>query len=86
MTRTIDFHAAKGLSGSRADDGESGEQAMLRWKQRERCVPLSLRAGGSMTPLHAISGMSGAVMVLPREGLRKTASSALRSYLLHWRK
>jgi nitrite reductase (NO-forming) len=30
-----------------------------------------------MTPLHVISGMSGAVMVLPREGLRDKTGKLL---------
>ena len=48
-----------------------GEQAVLRWKATRAGVFLYHCApGGSMTVLHVISGMSGAVMVLPREGLR----------------
>jgi nitrite reductase (NO-forming) len=72
MTHTIDFHAATGaLGGAALMLVNPGEQAVLRWKATRagvfvyHCAP-----GGSMTVLHTISGMSGAVMVLPREGLR----------------
>jgi nitrite reductase (NO-forming) len=55
-----------------------GEQAALRWKATRAGVFLYHCApGGSMTPLHTISGMSGAVMVLPREGLRDKTGKLL---------
>jgi len=51
---------------------------MLRWKATRAGVFLYHCApGGSMTPLHVISGMSGAVMVLPREGLRDKTGKLL---------
>jgi FtsP/CotA-like multicopper oxidase with cupredoxin domain len=72
MTHTIDFHAATGaLGGAALMLVNPGEQAVLRWKATRagvfvyHCAP-----GGSMTPLPVVSGMNGAVMVLPREGLR----------------
>ncbi len=72
MMHTIDFHAATGaLGGAALMMVNPGEQAVLRWKATRagvfvyHCAP-----GGSMTPLHVISGMSGAAMVLPRDGLR----------------
>lgn len=79
MTHTVDFHAATGaLGGAALMLVNPGEQAVLRWKATRagvfvyHCAP-----GGSMTPLHVISGMSGAVMVLPREGLRDKHGRAL---------
>ena len=51
---------------------------VLRWKATRagvfiyHCAP-----GGSMIPLHVVSGMGGAVMVLPREGLRDAAGKLL---------
>ena len=48
-----------------------GEQAVLRWKATRtgvfvyHCIP-----GGPMIPWHIASGMSGVVMVLPRDGLK----------------
>ncbi len=72
MTHDVDFHAATGaLGGAALTQVNPGEQAVLRWKATRagvfvyHCAP-----GGSMTPLHVVSGMSGAVMVLPRDGLK----------------
>jgi nitrite reductase (NO-forming) len=79
MTHTIDFHAATGaLGGAALMMVNPGEQAVLRWKATRagvfiyHCAP-----GGSMTPLHTISGMNGAVMVLPRDGLRDKTGKPL---------
>ncbi len=79
MMHTIDFHAATGaLGGAALMQVNPGEKAVLRWKATRagvfvyHCAP-----GGSMTPLHVISGMNGAVMVLPREGLRDKAGKLL---------
>ena len=79
MIHTIDFHAATGaLGGAALMLVNPGEQAVLRWKATRagvfiyHCAP-----GGSMIPLHTISGMSGAVMVLPREGLRDKTGKLL---------
>lgn len=79
MMHSIDFHAATGaLGGAALMQVNPGEQAVLRWKATRagvfiyHCAP-----GGSMTPLHVVSGMSGAVMVLPREGLRDATGKPL---------
>ena len=79
MTHTIDFHAATGaLGGAALMLVNPGEQAVLRWKATRAGVFLYHCApGGSMTVLHVISGMSGAVMVLPREGLRDKTGKLL---------
>jgi nitrite reductase (NO-forming) len=80
MPHNIDFHAATGASGG----GDltlinPGEQAVLRWKATRagvfiyHCIP-----GGPMVPWHIASGMSGAVMVLPRGGLKDGAGRPLR--------
>jgi len=68
----IDFHAATGgLGGGELTLINPGEQVVLRWKATRpgvfvyHCAP-----GGLMTPWHVVSGMSGAVMVLPRDGLK----------------
>lgn len=80
MAHSIDFHAATGgLGGGALTLINPGEQTILRWKATRagvfvyHCAP-----GGSMTPLHAINGMSGAVMVLPRDGLRDRSGKLLR--------
>ena len=68
----IDFHAATGAEGG-ADltHINPGEQVKLRFKATRagvfvyHCAP-----GGLMTPIHVLSGMNGAIMVLPRDGLK----------------
>ncbi len=67
----IDFHASTGaLGGGGLTHVRPGEQVVLRWKAVKpgtfiyHCAP-----GGSMIPYHVVTGMNGAVMVLPREGL-----------------
>ena len=56
-----------------------GEQVVLRWKATRtgtfvyHCAP-----GGPMIPWHVVSGMNGAVMVLPREGLTDGKGKSLR--------
>lgn len=71
MPHNIDFHSATGaLGGAELTLINPGEQVVLRWKATRtgtfvyHCAP-----GGPMTPWHVVSGMNGAVMVLPREGL-----------------
>ena len=56
-----------------------GEQVVLRWRAVKpgtfiyHCAP-----GGSMIPYHVVSGMNGAVMVLPRGGLSDRDGSPIR--------
>ena len=72
MQHNIDFHSATGaLGGGSLTLVNPGEKVVLRWKATRpgvfvyHCAP-----GGPMIPWHVVSGMSGAVMVLPREGLK----------------
>jgi nitrite reductase (NO-forming) len=71
MTHNIDFHASTGaLGGGELTMVNPGEQVILRFKATRagvfiyHCAP-----GGAMIPWHVVSGMNGAVMVLPRTGL-----------------
>ncbi|WP_316166021.1 MULTISPECIES: copper-containing nitrite reductase [unclassified Bradyrhizobium] len=71
MPHNIDFHSATGaLGGAALTLINPGEQVVLRWKATRtgvfvyHCAP-----GGPMIPWHVVSGMNGAVMVLPRDGL-----------------
>lgn len=71
MQHNIDFHASTGaLGGGSLTLINPGEKTTLRWKATRpgtfvyHCAP-----GGPMIPWHVVSGMSGAVMVLPRKGL-----------------
>lgn len=72
MQHNIDFHAATGaMGGGELTLVNPGEQAVLRFKATKtgvfvyHCAP-----GGSNIPYHVVSGMNGAIMVLPRNGLR----------------
>jgi nitrite reductase (NO-forming) len=72
LTHNIDFHAATGaLGGGALTHVAPGEQVVLRLKATKpgvfvyHCAP-----GGIMIPWHVVSGMNGAIMVLPRDGLR----------------
>lgn len=72
MAHNVDFHAATGaLGGAGLTLVQPGEEVVLRWKALKpgvfvyHCAP-----GGTMIPFHVISGMNGAIMVLPRDGLK----------------
>lgn len=72
MPHNIDFHAATGaLGGGELTMVNPGEQTTLRFKATRagvfvyHCAP-----GGPMIPWHVVSGMNGAIMVLPRDGLK----------------
>ncbi|MGH6663947.1 MAG: copper-containing nitrite reductase [Pseudolabrys sp.] len=79
MAHNIDFHASTGaLGGAALTLVNPGEQAVLRFKATRagvfiyHCAP-----GGPMIPWHVVSGMNGAVMVLPRDGLKDASGKAL---------
>lgn len=68
----IDFHAATGaMGGGKLTEVSPGQEVVLRFKAIKQgvfvyhCAP-----GGSMIPFHVVSGMNGAIMVLPRDGLK----------------
>ncbi len=72
MQHNIDFHAATGaLGGGSLTLVNPGEKTVLRFKATRpgvfvyHCAP-----GGPMIPWHVVSGMSGCIMVLPRDGLK----------------
>ena len=72
LEHNIDFHAATGaLGGGDLTHIAPGQEAVVRLKLTKagvfvyHCAP-----GGAMTPFHVASGMNGAIMVLPRDGLR----------------
>ncbi len=72
MTHNVDFHAATGaLGGGALTKIAPGQEVVLRFKAIKtgvfiyHCAP-----GGVMIPLHVALGLSGAIMVLPRDGLR----------------
>lgn len=72
LAHNVDFHAATGaLGGAGLTLVQPGEEVVMRFKAIKpgvfvyHCAP-----GGTMIPFHVISGMSGAIMVLPRDGLK----------------
>ncbi len=80
MPHNIDFHAATGaLGGGALTLINPGEQVKLRFKATRsgtfvyHCAP-----EGPMIPWHVISGMSGAIMVLPRDGLKNEKGEPVR--------
>jgi len=79
MPHNIDFHAATGaLGGAELTLINPGEQVVLRFKATRtgvfvyHCAP-----GGPMIPWHVVSGMHGAIMVLPRDGLKDGSGKPL---------
>lgn len=72
MEHNIDFHAATGaLGGGGLTHVYPGEECVLRWKAtKPGCFTYHCAPGGAMIPYHVTHGMNGAVMVLPRDGLK----------------
>jgi nitrite reductase (NO-forming) len=80
MAHNIDFHAATGaLGGGELTVVAPGDEVGLRWRAVHaglfvyHCAP-----GGEMVPYHVVTGGNGAIMVLPREGLRDGDGAPLR--------
>lgn len=72
LLHNIDFHAATGgMGGGDLSRVNPGEEVVFRFKATKpgvfvyHCAP-----GGLMVPWHVVSGMNGAIMVLPRDGLK----------------
>jgi len=72
LLHNIDFHASTGaLGGGELTHVSPGEEVVLRFQATKpgvfvyHCAP-----GGIMVPWHVVSGMNGAIMVLPRKGLK----------------
>jgi nitrite reductase (NO-forming) len=71
LEHNIDFHAATGaLGGASLTKVKPGEQAVLRFKADRAGVFIYHCAPEGMVPWHVVSGMSGTLMVLPRDGLK----------------
>lgn len=80
LVHNIDFHAATGaLGGGELTHVSPGEQVVLRFKATKagvyvyHCAP-----GGIMIPWHVVSGMNGAILVLPRDGLKDAKGKPVR--------
>ncbi|NJM30196.1 MAG: nitrite reductase, copper-containing [Rhizobiales bacterium] len=80
LEHNIDFHAATGaLGGGALTKIMPGEEVVLRWKATKsgvfvyHCAP-----GDIMIPYHVVHGMNGAIMVLPRDGLKDADGNPLK--------
>jgi nitrite reductase (NO-forming) len=80
MSHNIDLHAVTGaLGGAGLTLVNPGEEATIRFKATKagvfvyHCAP-----GGVMIPYHVVAGMNGAIMVLPRDGLKDKDGNSLR--------
>jgi len=80
MEHNIDFHASTGaLGGGGLTHVSPGEECVLRFKATKagvfvyHCAP-----GGAMIPYHVTHGMNGAIMVLPRGGLKDKEGKAVK--------
>lgn len=86
MEHNIDFHASTGaLGGGALTKILPGQEVVLRWKAIKpgvfvyHCAP-----GDVMIPYHVVHGMNGAVMVLPRDGLKDAKGNALKYDLAYY--
>ena len=72
MEHNIDFHASTGaLGGGGLTHISPGEECVLRFKaDRAGVFVYHCAPGGAMIPYHVTHGMNGAIMVLPRYGLK----------------
>ena len=80
LLHNVDFHAAVGaLGGGSLTQVGPGQEVTLRFRAVKpgvfvyHCAP-----GGTMVPWHVTHGMNGAIMVLPRDGLKDPAGNPLR--------
>jgi nitrite reductase (NO-forming) len=80
LLHNIDFHAATGaMGGGDLTKVNPGEEVIFRFKATKpgvfiyHCAP-----GGLMVPWHVVSGMNGAIMVLPRDGLKDEKGNPIR--------
>jgi nitrite reductase (NO-forming) len=80
FVHNIDFHAATGaLGGGALTAIAPGQEVGLLWRAVKagvfvyHCAP-----GGVMVPYHVVSGGNGAILVLPREGLRDGYGNPIR--------
>ncbi|CAN7656256.1 copper-containing nitrite reductase [Rhizobium sp. LjRoot30] len=71
LQHNIDFHSATGaLGGGALTVVNPGEKAVMRFKATKAGVFVYHCAPPGMVPWHVTSGMNGAIMVLPRDGLK----------------
>jgi nitrite reductase (NO-forming) len=79
LLHNIDFHASSGaLGGGSLTQVGPGQEVVLRFRALKpgvyiyHCAP-----GGTMVPWHVTHGMNGAVMVIPKDGLKDPAGNPI---------
>lgn len=78
MPHNIDLHSATGaLGGAQLTDVNPGEEATMRFKADRSGVFVYHCAPEGMVPWHVVTGMSGTIMVLPRDGLKDPEGNSL---------
>ncbi|MBN9446991.1 MAG: nitrite reductase, copper-containing [Methylobacterium sp. SCN 67-24] len=79
LMHNIDFHSSTGaLGGGGLTEVNPGEKVVLRWKATRPGVFVYHCAPPGMVPWHVTAGMNGAIMVLPRDGLKDHQGKALK--------
>ncbi|MFA6966265.1 copper-containing nitrite reductase [Bosea sp. (in: a-proteobacteria)] len=79
LMHNIDFHSSTGaLGGGALTEVGPGEKVVLRWKATRPGVFVYHCAPPGMVPWHVTAGMNGAVMVLPRDGLKDHQGKPLK--------
>ena len=80
LLHNIDFHASVGaLGGGALTHVGPGQEVVLRFRAVKpgvfvyHCAP-----GGTLVPWHVTHGMNGAIMVLPKEGLKDDSGNPIR--------
>ena len=80
LDHNIDFHASTGaMGGGELTHVQPGEKVVFRFRATRagvfvyHCAP-----SGIMVPWHVVSGMNGALMVLPRDGLKDALGKSVR--------
>lgn len=78
MPHNIDLHSATGaLGGAKLTTVNPGEEATMRFKADRSGVFVYHCAPEGMVPWHVVAGMSGTIMVLPRDGLKDPQGNPL---------
>src|SRR5690554_6786654 len=80
QVHNIDFHDSTGaMGGGDITKVAPGEELTMCFKaDRAGTFVYHCAPGGAMTPWHMVNGMNGAIMVLPRKGLKDEKGKKLR--------
>ncbi len=80
LLHNVDFHASTGaLGGGELTKVSPGQEVVLTWRAvRAGLFVYHCAPGGVMIPYHVVTGGNGALLVLPREGLRDGYGNPIR--------